>query len=74
MSQRDCLTKNNEKGKEAALGGRKEIKKERFENELEIIDTTKPSDKKRNDNEIKLTPPNELDELTKFFLYIINSN
>ncbi len=53
--------KRSEKEKEIIS----EVTKGRFENELEIIDTTKPSDKKKNDNEIKLASPNELDELTK---------
>jgi len=63
--KKPATTKNGEKEKGTASEVRKEITKERFANELEIIDTTKPSDKKKNDNEIKLAPPNELDELTK---------
>ncbi len=41
---------------------KKESSKARFENELEIVDTTRPSEQKKTDNKIKLVP---CDELTK---------
>ena len=55
-------TKTTHTEKESASEVKKEKGKDRFENELEIVDTTKPSEQKKNSNEVKLAPKDELTE------------